>query len=230
MSKIHVLQHIQYEQPATIETYLRQKGHSFSFTRFYNNESIPTLSEFDWLIIMGGYMSVHDEADFPWLSEEKRFIKESIEAGKTVLGICLGAQLIAASLGARVYKNTHSEIGWFPIYKQNSAERSAVGRVLPAKIDMFHWHGDTFDLPEDAVLLASSDVCHNQAFSIDDRVIGLQFHPEVNEETARLYISHSPDKLNQPPYIQSAEQILENPVRFSTINRVMINILDTMAK
>ena len=230
MLRIHILQHIYYEQPAVIESCLRNRNGRITFTHFDKEVFFPAQSDFDWLIIMGGHMSVNDEDEYPWLRDEKHFIRESIHAGKAVLGICLGAQLIAASLGARVYKNTYPEIGWFPVFRHNEAERSAIGRLLPEKIEMFHWHGDTFDLPPNAVHLASSALCRNQAFSIEDRVIGLQFHPEVTEAAVRGYIEHSPDVLNRPPYVQSPGQMLEQPERFGRINRLMSDILEEQAK
>ncbi len=228
MQRIHILQHIHYEQPAVIESYFRNSNSILTFTHLDKNERLPALSGFDWLIIMGGHMSVKDEQAFPWLRDEKDFIKKTIAAGKPVLGICLGAQLIAASLGAAVYKNNQPEIGWYPVYRQNDAQDSAIGKLFPLETEVFHWHGDTFDLPPGAILLASSAVCRNQAFSIDDRIVGLQFHLEVTEEAARSFIEHTSDRLDRPPYIQSPRQMLADSARFENINRLMVKILDEM--
>ena len=139
MAHIHILQHVHYETPSVIEHYFKKNGLAIGFTHFYENELPPSHLDFNWLIIMGGPMSVCDENRFPWLKDEKVFIKEAIQTGKIVLGICLGAQLIAAALDAPVYKNKHPEIGWFPVYRPHEAENNALGRLFPRKIEGFHF-------------------------------------------------------------------------------------------
>ena len=230
MSEIHILQHVPYEPPSVIEEYFNQKGYSVSYTRFYQGESLPLYREFEWLIIMGGPMSVTDEHHYPWLKDEKVFIKEMIQRGKKVLGICLGAQLIASALDAPVYKNKHPEIGWFPVFRQRNAEKSPLHCLFPDKIDVFHWHGDTYDLPSGSTLLVSSEICRNQAFALADRVVGLQFHLEVTENDVRRFIENTEDDLDKPPYIQSAEEMLAASRNFAPMNRLMNNILDAMNK
>ena len=142
---------------------------------------------FDWLLVMGGAMNADEEARYPWLAGEKRAIERAIAARKRVIGICLGSQLIARVLGAKVTRNRDTEIGWFPIERAEGAEASAVGRALPARAEVFHWHGDTFALPAGAVQLARSAACEQQGFVYDDRVLALQFHPEMTpRDRARL--------------------------------------------
>ena len=159
---------------------------------------MPGVEDFDRLIVMGGPMSVHDEAEYPWLVEEKRLIAAAIREGKKVLGICLGAQLIAEVCGGRVYRNPEKEIGFWPVSWIGDADEELV----------FHWHGETFDLPPGAELLASSDVCVNQAFGIGDRVLGIQFHPEVTPEIVRAMVEHEGWELVEAGYVQGRDRIL----------------------
>lgn len=224
--KIHYLQHLKIENLGSIENWAQKNNHSVSVTRLYKNESFPKQADFDWLIIMGGPMSVNDETDYPWLNREKKFIKESISVGKIVIGICLGAQLIASALGAKVYKNDLKEIGWFPVNLTPSAKMSAVFNHLPDTINAFHWHGETFDLPEGAVRMAGSAACVNQAFSIGTSIFGFQFHLETTEEGAKDFISQFSHELIPSPYIQSPDAMLESADRFSDINTVMESILN----
>ena len=144
-----------------MESYFLDRGHQLSSTHFYLGNPLPSVAEFDWLIVMGGPMGVYDEIEFPWLKGEKSFIQESIDSGKIVLGICLGAQLIANALGARVFKNPYREIGWFPIERKLNTTDSILADVFPEELEVFHWHGDTYELPKGARLLVSSEACRN---------------------------------------------------------------------
>lgn len=171
-------------------------------------------------------MGVHDEADLPWLVAEKQFIRRCIDAKKPVLGICLGAQLIAAALGARVYANGEPEIGWWPI--QGLPSTGSQVFQFPGFHTVFHWHGDTFDLPEGAVHLAQSDACQNQAFQLGRAVIGLQFHLETTPVSAQSLIAHSgADMRRTSQYIQSEQEILAAPPeQYEDINQIMSDVLD----
>ena len=144
---IHYLQHVPFEGLGSIANWVGQAGHNLTGSRLYAGEALPDPAALDWLIVMGGPMGVHDERHHPWLTREKQLIEQAIGQEKTVLGICLGAQLIADVLGARVYANEHREIGWFPVRRTSEAADCALGRVLPEQVEVFHWHGDTFDLP-----------------------------------------------------------------------------------
>jgi GMP synthase-like glutamine amidotransferase len=149
-------------------------------------------------------MGANDEDKLPWLRDEKRFIEEAIASGKSVLGICLGAQLIACALGASVHPATESEIGWFPVA---SMPKSAGAFSFPENIEVFHWHGDTFDLPNQAIHLAKSTACQNQAFQVGSRVIGLQFHLEATPVSINAMIKNSSDDLHPRRFVQSVEQL-----------------------
>jgi len=222
--RAHSLQHVPFEGLGSIEPWLEANGYALTHTRFFASTDLPVPEVIDLLIVMGGPMSVHDTADFPWLGLEKAFVREVIEAGKPILGICLGAQIIANVLGAKVFPNQQKEIGWFPIHAIPSSEDSVFS--FPPSETVFHWHGETFDLPPGAIRLARSDGCENQAFQLDKRIIGLQFHLETTPESARELISHCRDELIPSRFVQSEEEILSaGPDRYTSINDLMSSVL-----
>ncbi|HSR88293.1 MAG TPA: type 1 glutamine amidotransferase [Pontiella sp.] len=221
--KLHCLQHVSFEGPGFIEEWAATRGMQIACTRLYEGERPPAPSDFDWLVIMGGPMGIHDHDKHPWLAWEKAFIRESIDAGKTVLGICLGAQLIADVLGARVYPGPHREIGWFPLRRAPGAPG-----WMPQELTAFHWHGDTFDLPEHSIRLAYSDACQNQGFIHRDRVLGLQFHLESTQQSVEALIENCADELTDGPYIQSAAQIRSACSHLETIHATMSRLLEAL--
>jgi GMP synthase (glutamine-hydrolysing) len=202
--QLHYLQHVPFEGPGTIREWATDQGHDLTGTHLYDGESLPDLDTFDWLIIMGGPMGVHDTDEYPWLTAEKELIRVAVDADKVVVGICLGAQLVAEALGGRVYEADTSEIGWFPVEATAEAVESPLFADLGETYEVFHWHGDTFDLPEGATRMAQTDACANQAFVYGDRVVGLQFHLESSPATVDEIIEHSGD-LPDGPFVQSAE-------------------------
>lgn len=197
-------------------------------TRFFESTSLPKQSEFDLLVALGGPMSVNDEAQLPWLIDEKRFVRESVESGKPVLGICLGAQLIASSLGARVYPGAQKEIGWFPVH---ACTHQSHAFIFPEKMDVFHWHGETFDLPPGAIHLARSEACPHQAFQIGARTIGLQFHLETTPASADSLINHCRDELRPASYVQTEQDLRSVPAnRYAGINQLMERVLSYITR
>lgn len=227
--RIHYLQHVPFEALGSMRDFFDSLDHvEISCTKLYNNESLPAHDQYDWLIIMGGPMSVNDEAVLPWLRAEKLFIKNAIAANKMILGICLGAQLIAESLGASVIKNAEKEIGWFPLNPGAQTKNSILNELFSSNITAFHWHGETFSLPDSANHLASSTACANQAFSIDDRIIGFQFHLETTPECAEALITNCADDMTDGQYVQDMETILDNPNHFIQANKTMRNILTAL--
>ncbi|GAK53188.1 glutamine amidotransferase class-I [Candidatus Moduliflexus flocculans] len=228
--KIHYLQHVPFEGLGSIAVWAANRGDSVTVSRLYQGDALPALDTFDLLVIMGGPMSVNDESEFPFLVSEKRFIADAIQAEKRVLGICLGAQLIATVLGGTVYRNAQKEIGWFPIELTDAGHHSRFFAHVPSGAEAFHWHGETFDLPDGAAWLAQSEVCRHQAFSYRDHVVGLQFHLETTPESAMQLIVNCGDELVAAPFIQSAEAMMARPQRFAMINRLMSGLLDEFAK
>jgi GMP synthase-like glutamine amidotransferase len=222
--KVHVLQHVPFEGLGSIEPWLTERAADLRYTRFFERDPLPDLSAVDLLIAMGGPMSVNDEAGFPWLKLEKQTIREAVARDIRVLGVCLGAQLIASALKSRVYPNPVKEIGWFPIQGLDEGEGTF---RFPSERTVFHWHGETFDLPQGGVRLARSLGCENQAFQLKRHVIGLQFHLEMTAEGARSIVESCRNELVPGSSIQSAREILgASATRYRAINQLMSDVLE----
>ncbi|MFM9327668.1 type 1 glutamine amidotransferase [Paenibacillus mesotrionivorans] len=210
--RIHVLQHIELEHPGSIRDWARERGHPLAYTRFYLKESLPGTESFDLLLIMGGPMNIYEEERYPWLAAEKKLIRAAVEAGKGVLGICLGSQLIADALGGKVTANPLPEIGWFPVIWNEAAGADPLFAGFPRESVVFHWHYDTFSvLPPGAKLLAASAGCRQQAYVVGDRVVGLQFHLENTAELLRGYVEECGGELVRSDYVQTPEELLGHP-------------------
>lgn len=223
---VHYFQHVPFEGLGTIGQWLEARSAHVSATRFYEDPRLPDARDVDWLIIMGGPMSVNDEAAHPWLRAEKRFIATAIADGKVVLGVCLGAQLIASAMGATIYPNREREIGWFPIEIVADEQQTGLARILPHRVEVFHWHGETFDLPAHALKIARSSACENQAFSIGDRVLGFQFHLEATPSSASALIENCRSEMVPGRFVQSETEITGTADRFERGNRIMAGVLD----
>lgn len=226
--RIHILQHESFESPGIILDWIKEKKFDFSYTKFYENNGLPAISEFDWLIIMGGPMGVYEVEKFPWLKEEKDFIRKSIDSGKIVLGICLGAQLIASSLGAKVYPNKFKEIGWFNVNIFNNPNNKFFTSPLTGSKKVFQWHGDTFDLPAGAIHIAESEACKHQAFIYKGKVLALQFHCEITYDSLKVMIKEGVNELKMGKYIQSADEILSRKDLISDNNSLMRLVLNNL--
>ncbi|TGE24873.1 type 1 glutamine amidotransferase [Hymenobacter aquaticus] len=229
--RLHCLQHAAFETPGTILDWAARHGHGWTYTRLYEaSPTFPALPAFDWLLILGGAMGVHDEALHPWLPPEKQFIRAAIQAGKVVVGICLGAQLVADALGAAVYRHEALEIGFWPIYPPTAAPAHPLFPPLPAaSLTVLHWHGDTFDLPADATLLASSAACARQAFVFDNRVVGLQFHPELTAELLDAMLLHDGHELVPGPWVQPAAELQQRTAELAAGQAFLFALLDQLA-
>ncbi|MEZ8801213.1 type 1 glutamine amidotransferase [Vibrio splendidus] len=225
--KIHYLQHVPFEGLAMIAEWASLKGYSIEATKFYEKAyRLPGIDDFDMLIIIGGPMSVNDGHAYPWLSAEKKLIKQSIDQGKYVLGICLGAQLIADVLGAKVAPMPQKEIGWFPIVFSDAMAGNAILSGLNLAMVVLHWHGERFDMPDNATPLASSAVCDNQGFIYGDRVLALQFHFEMDKESiSRIVEACSNELVAGGPSIQATESIIAGATKYP-LKRALFQLLD----
>ena len=229
--RIHYIQHVPFEDPAGIFVWAEKKKHSLTATKLFEQASFPGMEEFDWLIIMGGPMNVYEYDKYQWLADEKEFIRDAISNGKIVLGICLGAQLIADVLGAKITRNIHKEIGWFPVETMPDASNSNIFGDFPSEFMAFHWHGDTFEIPSGCIRLAKSNACDNQSFEYNGRVFGLQFHLESTSESIGKLLDNCGEELINGKYIQPESVIRSGIGRYiESINASMNLLLDSMEK
>jgi GMP synthase (glutamine-hydrolysing) len=224
--KLHYIQHVAFETPGEITVWARNKGFEVAGSRLFDGDPLPEVDRYDWLVVMGGPMGVGDESTYGWLSGEKRAIAAAIEQGKTVIGVCLGAQLIASVLGARVQPSPHKEIGWFPVSRTADAVDHPLTSNLPETFPAFHWHGEMFDLPSGAVHVASSEGCPHQMFVHGDRVAGIQFHLEITDQGIVDLFDNCQDDINPGPFVQTRDQILGAKSRLHDAHAVLHSLLD----
>lgn len=223
--KIHILQHASFEGPGYIAKWVQQNNCAVSTTQMNLKERLPNLNDLDFLVVMGAPMSVNDTEKFDWLEYETDFIKDAIEEGKVVLGICFGAQLIAKALKAKVYKNKHTEVGWFPVMFNKKGIPGELKSILPDYINSFHWHGETFDIPKNAISLASSAATPNQAFVFNEKVIGLQFHLETTVYSIEGFIENMGNDIEEGRYIQPIGKIRQGAEHIASNNLIMSKLL-----
>jgi GMP synthase (glutamine-hydrolysing) len=223
--RIHSLEHQPAEGPAKIADWAAERGHALARTALYADEPPPALEAFDLLVIMGGGMNIYQHRDYPWLVREKEFLRQAIEAGKPILGICLGAQLLVDVLGGKVYQNPEKEIGWFPV---RIVDRAAPFAAFPETMNVMHWHGDTFDLPPGARLVAESAGCPRQAFVWGDKVVGLQFHLEMGAVNVADLANVAAEDLTPGRFVQSAAQLVETPADLPVAHASLFALLDEL--
>ena len=229
MMRIHHIQHDDFEGLAAIGEWAAIKGAEITSTRADMGHSFPDLQDFDIVVIMGGKMGVYEEDKFPWLIEEKNFIAKSIQKGKLVLGICLGSQLIASALGARVFPNLEPEMGVFPVYFNESAASDEVFSHFGKQLDVLHIHNDTFDLPKGAVCMASSKLTPNQAYKYGSNVFAFQFHFEVNQSQLIAFRERAFDDTMTGSWIQSGSAIMSYSELIQSNNAILYKVLDSIA-
>jgi GMP synthase-like glutamine amidotransferase len=201
---IHFIQHMPFEYPASIADWAAEKNHTTTYTKVFEDTAFPATDTFDMLVIMGGVMGVYEEDQYAWMPAEKSFIKNAIESKKKVLGVCLGAQFIAEALGAKVFPHTQKEIGWLPVEKVMPHKLT---EKLPQTFTTFHWHGDTFTLPQNAVHLFKTKACEQQGFIYNGHVAGLQFHMEVKEDLLNGMTENERAELIKDEYVQTEDEI-----------------------
>lgn len=228
--KVHYLQHVPHEALGGMESWFVSRGHHLSRTRFYAGDALPDPSQPDWLVVMGGPMGVYDEEAYPWLAEEKRFIASVLERDIPVLGVCLGAQLLAEVLGGSVTRNPQTEIGWFPVQLTEAGKSHGLLAGVPPSFVPLHWHGDTFSIPEGAVQLARSEACENQAFAYGSKVLGLQFHVEAMPTTAEQFWEADAPNIVPASFVQSGAEIVDRPERYSEVYPVLLRVLEALEK
>lgn len=202
--RIRCLMHVPFEGAGAIEDWARMRGHQFSVVRLFDRDSLPVPEDFDLLAVMGGPMSVHDESEHPWLIEEKSLITRCLQQGVFVLGVCLGSQLLAECLGSLVRRNAHREIGWFPV--NITAGAGSLLHGFPDELMVFHWHGETYDLPPATAHRAASEGCLVQVFE-HASALGLQFHLEVKQDGVEQLLSHCGNEIGPGAFQQDPSAI-----------------------
>lgn len=221
MKPVLVFQHIGCETPGIFLELLREQSLPVETVKLFEGERPPEdLSRFSRLLVMGGPMSVNDEADYPWLKAEDRILKEALTLDVPTLGICLGSQLIAKAAGGTVRQGPRKEIGWYPVRLTAAARHDRLFRESPETIEVFQWHGEYFDTPPGAVNLASSDLYSCQAFSIGQNVYGLLFHLEVTGAMVKEWVGTFKEELDGVKEYIRPEAIFERlPQRIDELNR-----------
>jgi GMP synthase-like glutamine amidotransferase len=210
-----------------MEDWFRSRGHGLSCTKMYESPDLPSPQDFDWLVVMGGPMGVNEQAKYPWLAPEIELIQATMKQSKRILGICLGAQLMAAALGAEVKKNPHKEIGWFHV-QSHTMGNDPLSNLMPPRFRAFHWHGETFDVPKNARPLGSSEATICQGFQKGPRGLALQYHLELRPEDVGILTEACSDDLTPGPYVQDPEDFLEKSYQFDEANERIRQILEAL--
>ncbi len=223
---IHYFQHDHFEDLGFIGDWAASRGFTTSVTRFDLLPELPLQQEFDWLVVLGGKMSVNDTVEFPWLTDEIAFIKKAVKAGKIVIGICLGSQLLAKACGAEVFRNAEPEFGFWPVKFSTEASKDFVFRHFPGELTVLHVHFDTFTLSAGALNMANSPITNCQAFRLDENVFGFQFHFEVTPENVCDFILEIEPEIVPALFSQTAEQMLTLTGCCAGNNKIFEKVLD----
>ena len=222
--RIACFKHVSFEGPASIAGWASSRGHSLEEIDIFDGTELPKPDQFDMLLVMGGPMNIYQETEFPWLAGEKQAISDAVAEGKYIVGICLGAQLVADVLGGPVRRGNDVEIGWLPIRRSDFCPEQL---PMPEEIRVYHWHGDTFTLPPESALIASSVGCANQIFLQKEQILGLQCHLETTPESVKALIGACSNEIVDGKYIQSAEEMLNEPnATFEQMHDALFAMLD----
>jgi GMP synthase (glutamine-hydrolysing) len=216
-----IIKHIDIEGPGLIEDCLRQEKIPYQILNIKPNNHLPKLDDLTHIVFLGGPMNVYEEDRYPFLRDEDLFIKEAIQRGKAILGICLGAQLIAKALRAKVFKAPLKEIGWYDVSLTRTGSYDPLFSRLPKTFSVFQWHEDTFEIPKSAELIVTSPSVPHQAFRYGERVYGLQFHLEVTEEMIREWVEASEEGIDSSelPVFSDAEIITETAIKIENYTK-----------
>ncbi len=223
--RLHYLQHVDAEDLAHIGQWAQDRGFAIAATRLQYGETLPSLDSFDWLVVMGGPMNIYEETEHPWLAAEKSFIRDAIDANKIVIGVCLGAQLIADVLGAKITRNPETEIGWFPVRLTQDAKDLTMFADLPDAFIAFHWHGDRMDIPDGAIPILESDACANQGFLFGDRVLAFQCHLEETDESVGHLLDNFQHEMLPGSYVQSVDDVRAGCNAIPAMNELLDRML-----
>ncbi|MCF8381013.1 MAG: type 1 glutamine amidotransferase [Bacteroidales bacterium] len=223
--RVSILKHVHFENPGYYLDYFDRKGFKVLIHNLYEGD-MPDLNA-DLILVLGGPMNIYEESEYPFLESEKKYLKNAIREGKKIIGVCLGSQLIADVLGSETYKNAHKEIGWFPIQKSTSNKFN----FLPDIFTAFHWHGDTFDLPDGAEVLFNSKATKNQAFLFGCDVLAMQFHLEMDEKIIRDLLHYCRADIDNSLFVMSEKDIISQCYEHSSLNKeILWNLLDHFLK
>ncbi|HUX13589.1 MAG TPA: type 1 glutamine amidotransferase [Spirochaetia bacterium] len=225
-----VIQHVEFEGPGRILEWTGIRKVPFTIFRTFDGKAFPKLDDFELVVILGGPMTVYERAGYSWMDTEIAFLSHAVEAGKAILGICLGAQIMAHLLGAHVGALPTPEIGWFPVTMSPEGKAHPIFAGFPVNFTALHWHGDTFSIPRGAVHVASSAACRNQAFVFGDRVVGLQFHLEATEQSLQTLVDNSYNPRVSGRFVMSKEQTVSGIRTDSTDRGLLFALLDSLRK
>ena len=222
--RLHYFQHVEYTGRAFIPEWAAANNHDLIRVMVPQVDALPCAEEIDALIIVGGPMSIWEVQQHPWLAAEKKLLAGLLYQNTPVLGICLGAQLMAEHLGAKIKACNHLKIGWYLIELNNKINTTCLRNILPERFESFFWHGDVFELPTDAVPVSRGceDACQGFVWR---RSIALQFHLEATPQWARHLVTRDADQLIPAPYVQGAETILAKPDELYRNNNVLMSSL-----
>lgn len=228
--RIHLLEHDPVDFSLTnIAVWAMKKGYQVTKTDVFKMEQLPSLYDFDWLMVMGGSQHTWEEAANPWLHREKEFIAEVLANAKIVLGVCFGAQLIAEILGGRVLPNKHNEIGWYEVSLTTEGRNSFLFKGIPKTFVTFHWHSDHFSLPAGCPRLAFSEATENQAFIREGSpVVGVQFHPEYTRELIKYSSQKYGHEWIQDRFVSGKEAVLTQTEQLPDTYWLMETLLDNI--
>jgi len=230
--RLHAICHVPYEGPGHIAEWAANRGHTLT-SSFALTEEFPRFDETDFVVVMGGPMAADDNEGNPWLLSEKRYVARAIEQGKLILGVCLGAQIVAEAAGGQVRRNDEREIGWYPVSLTEFGRSEPLFSAFEDGLVVGHWHGDTFDLPEGVSPTVSSAATHNQAFSLmGGRIVGLQFHLEWSEADLARLIEECPGDLEEHArWVTSADDFAaQAPAHVPACREALFALLDRMVE